>query len=120
MKETFNRGWAKRLWSYVCALVLHDIKTMRPFGRWYSLIDLVNKRKEYSYMYSLFLRWSKTTSRVTFYPAARVHSSIAAKIFELEMNLPISNIIAFREVARLLVINEAIKIKVKRQRSSGW
>lgn len=119
LKETFAGGWAKRMWTHVVNLIRADLRSLKPLSRWLDLGRLLYIRKQYAYMYSLYLRKSKSTGKIVYYPGARVHYTVASKIFEFEMILPVATVVAFREVAFLVVINELLKNKIRSMRSQG-
>lgn len=108
--------WAARMWKHVLSLVLRDLRLAKPLGRWMHLIKLVYLRKEYSHIYSRFLRKSKTSGKIIFFAGARIHHSLAMKMFKCEMILSVPTIIAFRQLGMLIAVDELLKNKVRKLR----
>lgn len=117
--KSWGRGWTKRLWKHAISLVIEDQRKIKPLGRWLELIKLVVMRKEYAYMYSRFLRKSKASGNIIFYTGARVHPEIVERLFEYEMILPVSTVLAFRKCGMMVTIVELIRQRVKSQRKKG-
>jgi len=111
-----SMSWASRMWKHVISLLLEDLRLAKPLGRWRQLIKLVNMRKEYAYIYSRYLRKSKTSGKIIFFAGARLHHSLAMIVFNYEMLLPVPIIVAFRQLGMLVAIDELLKNKVRKLR----
>ncbi len=56
MKERVGDRWPTMLWKHLIRLVLHDLKVVRPSGRWVEMARLAFIRREYAFMYSKLLK----------------------------------------------------------------
>ncbi len=56
MKERVGARWPTMLWKHLLRMVQHDLKVVRPAGRWIEMAKLAYVRREYAFMYSKLLK----------------------------------------------------------------
>lgn len=56
MRNRVGARWPTMLWKHLLRLVLHDLRVVRPTGRWVELARLAHIRREYAFMYSKLLK----------------------------------------------------------------
>lgn len=58
MKDRVGSRWAAMLWRHLLRLIVHDLRVVRPTGRWVELAKLAHIRREYAFLYSKLLKVS--------------------------------------------------------------
>lgn len=115
LQRSYPFTWTRVLWKHAIEMVIADIRTAKPLGRWLQLVELIRIRKDYAFTYSQFLRRSKVTGFFV-YNINYQHPDyykLLNKLFRYEMICSVKNILEFRSLAHMVATVELFNGKRK-------
>ena len=118
LKARVGARWKKALWKHIIRVIVHDVRLAQPLGRWFNLVRLCYMRKEYAFIYSRLLKRSQKSGNFVYNVNARLDISTYKKLYDLEMLLPVSTILQFRNLANMICIVELFNGKRQQMRGT--
>lgn len=124
MKNRVGQRWALMLWKHLYRLIIHDVRLVRPLGRWKEIARLSALRREYVFAYAKLLTKSNTeAAHFMLNVNAPISQNKLRDLFEIEMQLPLEAVSMFRSLAYMVAIVSSLnaaKRKTGGKEGGGW
>eukprot|EP01039_Chlorochromonas_danica_P003454 gene3454-3783_t len=117
MKNRVGHRWPLMLWKHLTRLILHDIRTVRPLGRWAEIVRLNKLRREYVFAYAKLLMRSNSSAadlpQYIFNVNAPISQIKLRDLFEIEMQLSLAAVSIFRSLSYMVAIVTSFQNRAK-------